>query len=163
MLSTQCLTQSLACLWCHIEQLANIWHIKDQEMIILFDSLQNRWNVLHCNYLSRIYCICTCPRAGKEGGAKICKGHIWSSLNITSHVWLRNRMALAISECLRGTMSCLVRMRPPSRCFRAQAALSRHLIPCQCSSFTSVSHFPLAGLSLSGSGMEYESGHPWYP
>lgn len=37
---------------------------------------------------------CTSSKTGKEGGAKIPKEHVCSSLNIKSHVWLRSGMAL---------------------------------------------------------------------
>lgn len=74
------------------------------------------------------------------------------------------RLAPCVSE---GVTSSQIRMSPAPRpslgCCGAQEPSSclEECLPGFI--LTRAIRFPLAGLSLSGSAMEYESGHPWVP
>lgn len=116
--------------------------------------------------LSDSIAFCTCPRTGDEGGAKIPKGPVCSSLSIKSHAWLRNGKALPGSGCVWGDQelpcedeASIVMLRvtgSPQPSGRTSASLPVFILY--------LCHpFPMAGLSLSGSGAEYESGCPQYP
>ena len=158
-------------------QPAESWCIRDsfwlfRELLGYFPLLVSYQNLCVLGIFSTVSILsdsiafCTCPRTGDEGRAKIPKGPARSSLSIKSHAWLRNGKALPGSRCTWGdhelpctNKASIVMLRgtgSPQPSGRMSASLPV-LILYLCHPF------PMAGLSLSGPGVEYESGCPQYP